>query len=146
MPWLETDPMEQRERFLTDHRRALYSMAELCARYGISRKTGYKWLERYETEGRAGLQDRSHAPHHCPHKIGPKMAIYTLPRDQVDEGEGAAVISGTPVLSTRLVSMTDEYSPYVYWIDDDSPAGIRRALCDVLRLPLDERLTKGRRA
>jgi glycosyltransferase involved in cell wall biosynthesis len=54
--------------------------------------------------------------------------------------------SGTPVLTTRLVGMTDEYNPYVYWIDDDSPAGIRKALRDVLQLPEDERLTKGRRA
>ena len=54
--------------------------------------------------------------------------------------------SGTPVLTTRLVSVTDEYTPYVYWIDDESPAGIRKALRDVLLLPEDERLKKGRRA
>jgi glycosyltransferase involved in cell wall biosynthesis len=54
--------------------------------------------------------------------------------------------SGTPVLTTRLVSVTDEYTPYVYWIDDDSPAGIRKALRHVLQLPEDERLSKGRRA
>jgi len=46
MPWLETSPMEERERFIADHRRNLYTMAELCARYGISRKSGYKWLAR----------------------------------------------------------------------------------------------------
>jgi putative transposase len=66
--------MQQRERFIDDHQRALYSMTELCERYGISRKSGYKWLERFEQEGRTGLQDRSHAPHHCPHKIEPAMA------------------------------------------------------------------------
>jgi glycosyltransferase involved in cell wall biosynthesis len=54
--------------------------------------------------------------------------------------------SGTPVLTTRLVSLSQEYAPYVYWIDDDSVAGIRKALGDVLRLPEDERLDKGRRA
>jgi glycosyltransferase involved in cell wall biosynthesis len=54
--------------------------------------------------------------------------------------------SGTPVLTTRLVSVTDDYSPYVYWIDDDSPEGIRKAIRDVLLLPEDERLNKGRRA
>jgi putative transposase len=42
MPWLETAPMEQRERFIRDHQLALYTMVELSARYGISRKTGYK--------------------------------------------------------------------------------------------------------
>ena len=44
MPWMETSPMEQRERFICDHRLDLYTMVELCARYSISRKTGYKWL------------------------------------------------------------------------------------------------------
>jgi hypothetical protein len=46
MPWLETAPMEQRERFIDDSRLGLYDMTELCARYAISRKTGYKWLAR----------------------------------------------------------------------------------------------------
>jgi hypothetical protein len=44
--WLETAPMEQRKPFIADHWRALFSMSELCDRYGTSRKTGYKWLER----------------------------------------------------------------------------------------------------
>src|SRR5688572_15225551 len=74
MPWLETAPMDQRERFIADHRRALYTMTEVCERYGISRKTGYKWLERFAEEGRGGLQDRSHAPHHCPHRIGAELS------------------------------------------------------------------------
>jgi transposase InsO family protein len=37
-------------------------MTELCERYEISRKTGYKWLARYRIEGAAGLMERSHAP------------------------------------------------------------------------------------
>jgi hypothetical protein len=61
MPWLETAPMEQRERFIRDHRLDLYTMTELSARYGISRKTGYKWLD-----GRFRMNDelgrRTHAP------------------------------------------------------------------------------------
>jgi glycosyltransferase involved in cell wall biosynthesis len=54
--------------------------------------------------------------------------------------------SGTPVLTTRLAGVTDEYTPYVYWIDDDSSAGIRKALQEVLQLPEVERSDKGRRA
>jgi transposase InsO family protein len=49
-------------------------MSELCARYGVSRRIGYKWIERYAEEGRRGLQNRSRAPHHCPHKIAPDLA------------------------------------------------------------------------
>lgn len=37
-------------------------MTELCERYEISRRIGYKWLDRYRLEGAAGLMDRSHAP------------------------------------------------------------------------------------
>jgi len=74
MPWQETSPVEQRERFIADHRRGLYTMTELCARYGISRKSGYKWLERFEEGGRGGLRDRSRAPHHCPHRISRDVA------------------------------------------------------------------------
>ena len=74
MPWLETAPMEQRERFIRDDRLALYSRTELCERYGISRKTGYKWLDRFNAGGRAGLSDRSRAPHQCPHRITDDVA------------------------------------------------------------------------
>ena len=74
MPWLETDAVEQRERFVVDSRRAIFSVTELCARYGISRKTGYKWLARAEAEGRQGLLDRSRAPRHCPHRISNAVA------------------------------------------------------------------------
>ena len=39
----------------------LFSHTELCRRHNISRRTGYKWLERYEAEGPDGLLDRSHS-------------------------------------------------------------------------------------
>jgi putative transposase len=74
MPWLETSPMTERRRFVDEAHRGLFSMTDLCARYGISRKTGYKWLDRYDAQGRDGLQDRSHAPQACPHKIAEEVA------------------------------------------------------------------------
>ncbi len=66
MPWRETSLMDQRVQFIGDYTRALWPVSELCRRYGISRKTGYKWLTRYEAHGPAGLTDRSRRPHHCP--------------------------------------------------------------------------------
>ena len=74
MPWRETAPMAERMRFVTDWERDLYSMVELCERYGVSRKTGYKWLARYEADGPDGLRERSRAPHQCPHRIAPEVA------------------------------------------------------------------------
>jgi putative transposase len=66
--------MKERMRFVTDSERDLYSMVELCERYGISRKTGYKWMDRYEREGPDGLRERSRAPRHCPHRIAADVA------------------------------------------------------------------------
>jgi transposase InsO family protein len=54
--------MDQRVRFINDHLTREWSMTELCERYAISRKTGYKWLDRYSEFGAAGLMERSRAP------------------------------------------------------------------------------------
>lgn len=69
MPWLETVPRDQRTQVIADHRQGLLPVTELCARHGISRKTGDKWLARFEERGRQALADQSRAPHHCPHWI-----------------------------------------------------------------------------
>lgn len=66
MPWQETQPMYERTKFIAAVEAGEFSMAELCRRYGISRKTGYKWLRRFESEGLAGLAARSRQPHHSP--------------------------------------------------------------------------------
>lgn len=68
MPWSVTTPMTERRDFIDDYFRDLYSMTELCAHYGISRRVGYKWLHRFTTEGAAGLGDRRRAPQSCPHR------------------------------------------------------------------------------
>lgn len=68
MPWTETDAVTQRHKFILAHQEGLFSMTELCLRFGISRKTGYKWLGRYREEGLDGLRDRSRAPAHSPHR------------------------------------------------------------------------------
>lgn len=65
--------MEERQAFVRDALSDRFTMSELCARYGVSRRVGYKWLARFEAEGRGGLADRSRAPHHCPHKMAPAL-------------------------------------------------------------------------
>jgi transposase InsO family protein len=67
MPWSEVTVVHQRTRFVADIERGVFSMRELCRRYGISRPTGYLWWERYLEEGPQGLHDRSHRPRSCPH-------------------------------------------------------------------------------
>jgi transposase InsO family protein len=48
-------------------------MTELSVRYGISRKTAYKWIERFEQEGPEGLKDRSRAPRSSPYQTEAKI-------------------------------------------------------------------------
>ena len=74
MPWSCSSPMDQKIRFIADYQRHFFSLAELCSRFGVSRKTGYKWRSRYHEEGVPGLEDRSHAPHSCPHKLEEHVA------------------------------------------------------------------------
>jgi putative transposase len=54
--------MDQKTQFIADYLRRTLSITELCALYGVSRKTGYKWIERYLTSGPLGLEDRSRKP------------------------------------------------------------------------------------
>ena len=69
MPWKETCPMDERMEFIGLYRRNEWTMAQLCREFGISRKTGYKWVHRYEREGSQGLADRSRAPHRHPNAV-----------------------------------------------------------------------------
>jgi transposase InsO family protein len=73
MPWHETSPVEQRLEFVREYRSGLFTMTELAIQYGISRKTGYKWLERYEAAGVDGLRDQSRRPAHSPHATDPEL-------------------------------------------------------------------------
>lgn len=66
MPWKEALPMDQKTQFVSEYLRDSLSFTELCQRYHISRKTGYKWIARYASEGPAGLADRSRRPHSSP--------------------------------------------------------------------------------
>ena len=62
MPWQETRPVLERRHFIHDAQSGHWRMSELCLRYGVSRVTGYKWLDRYQQGGAAFLLDRSRAP------------------------------------------------------------------------------------
>jgi putative transposase len=66
MPWSHTSPMDQKTQFIADYLRDRLSITELCQLYHISRKTGYKWIDRYLKYGPAGLDERSRKPNTCP--------------------------------------------------------------------------------
>ena len=64
MPWDETCVMKERLKMMLEWDEGLLCVSELCRIYGVSRKTAYKWRERYQASGVSGLSDRSRAPLH----------------------------------------------------------------------------------
>ncbi len=78
MPWRVTSPMYERQRFVLDAEHTPAAFAELCRRYHISRKTGYKWLARYETGGLPALGDQSRRPAHSPTATPPELVAALL--------------------------------------------------------------------
>jgi putative transposase len=77
MPWRQTSPMDQKTQFIADYLRRTLSMTELCTLYGVSRKTGYKWIDRDLKSGPPGLEDRSRKPFSSPNQT-PRHVVEAL--------------------------------------------------------------------
>src|SRR5258708_24260558 len=87
MSWKETCPMTERMHFVSDLLKDERSMTELCRMYGISRPTGYKWRDRFDSGGVAAPADRSHSPPPQPYPG--------------DEGVGQRGVPGGPAPPAR---------------------------------------------
>ena len=92
MPWSETDRMEQRARFVLDALQRKFTISELCYRYGVSRKTGHKWIKRYKKEGAAGCDDRRRSPRVHPNATDPKIARLIIKARRANPGFGARTL------------------------------------------------------
>jgi transposase InsO family protein len=88
MPFSETQIVDERTRFVIEVQRSLKSFSAICERYGISRPTGYKWLERWQAEGPPGLDDRASRPSSCPWATPPQVvdAILDVRNAHADYG------------------------------------------------------------
>ena len=80
MTWKASCVMDERVKFAAQYLRGDVRMAELCRCFGICRRVGYKWVDRYEREGVAGLEDRSRAPHHHPNAVPAGMEAEIVAR------------------------------------------------------------------
>ncbi len=73
MPWKAVSLMSLRKEFVSMVESSAINFSDLCQRFGISRKTGYKWVHRYQSDGEAGLADRSRRPHRIIRRVDPVM-------------------------------------------------------------------------
>jgi putative transposase len=114
MPWRESSAMNARIEFVMEVLRGEDSATALCDRYGISRKTGHKWCERYRLEGAAGLAERSHAPKHHGRVTAPAIAeaIEAKRRERPSWG------------SRKLLAWLEAHDPAVPWPSASTADGI----------------------
>src|SRR5690242_9369711 len=73
MPFQATSAIDQKLQFISEWALGEMSFAQLCLKYGISRPTGYKWVERYKSSGAKGLEERSHEAKSHPHALDPAL-------------------------------------------------------------------------
>lgn len=92
MPWKEETTMSQRVSFIAEANCDEANISGLCSKYGISRKTGYKWLKRYREGGESGLADRSRRPQHSPKQTEAKIEAQVLAVRQEHQAWGGRKI------------------------------------------------------
>ena len=73
MPWKIISAMDQKIQLIADWQSKNLSLTDLSQKYGISRPTVYKLIERYEQHGIEGLKEQSRAPKICPHRTPEKV-------------------------------------------------------------------------
>lgn len=78
MSWKQRTPMLERTEFIELANQEASNISQLCDSYGISRKTGYKWLRRLREAGLAGLEDQSRRPLHSPNQTSHEMEEQVL--------------------------------------------------------------------
>src|SRR5271169_6753546 len=124
MPFQETCHMEERVRMVMDFETGLWSVSELCRRYGVCRDTFYFWRARRESDRSNWFADRSHAAHHCAHRtpearaeaivvllrrfphLGPRKLLAMLARREPDTDWPAASTIGDILKRAGLVEKT----------------------------------------
>lgn len=78
MPWPARTTVKMREEFVLRALGKVQPFAEVCREFQVSRKTGYKWLERYKEQGLPGLVDESRRPESSPTKVDDEMVAVIL--------------------------------------------------------------------
>jgi len=107
MTWKNVNPMEQRILFIADYLKHNYSdFSALCLRYDISRKTGYKWVERYQKLGEQGLHEQSRKP-----KNHPFATPYVIRKAILDIRKNSKIKFGPKKIQAKLKTQFPSLTP-----------------------------------
>jgi transposase InsO family protein len=105
MPWKEWSLMLLRREFVELAIQSEANVKQLCDRFGISRKTGYKWMKRYREAKESGLRDRSRRPQHAPERSAVEVEAKVLAVRDANPAWGARKIR------TRLEALSGSEVP-----------------------------------
>ena len=108
--------MDQKTQFVSEYLRDSLSFTDLCLRYHISRKTGYKWITRYQAQGPAGLVDRSRRPHSSPEQTPEPIRLAIIEARRRHPSWGAK----------KLLKLLERKDPKASW-----PS--RWTICEILK-------------
>lgn len=79
MPWeVQVSPMEMRLKFVVEALGKTDAIAELCRRFGVSRRVGYKWIHRFIEGGANAMEDRPPVARTAPHRISEEVEMLIL--------------------------------------------------------------------
>src|SRR5262245_29370590 len=95
--WKENSVMSERIKMMSEYESGEDTISELAEYYGVSRKTVYKWVERFEALGWQGLKEQSRAPHSHPNAIGADIERQLL------ELKASKPLWGAPKLRHKLL-------------------------------------------
>lgn len=138
VPWKETCVSEERVRFISRLRDG-DDMTEVCRDFGISRKTGYKILRRFEAEGLAALADRSRRPRHLAQLTAPDVQKLVLKAKEKRPGWGAAKLLAVIERDHPDVSFPTRTTVHAILVRDGSVTKRRkRQRCHLSGTPLSQ--------
>lgn len=107
MPWIERKPMDEKLLLIADYLRGSVDFSALCRRYGVSRKTGYKWVARYQDQGLSGLDERSRRP-----KVLPTQLPWIVRQAIIDlRGRGGMELGPKKIQALLLQRFPDQPVP-----------------------------------
>ena len=110
MPWTETRLVDQRTEFVLRALRNIEPFGELCREFGVSRKTGYKWKERFFQQGLDGLGDQSRRPDNSPAELGEAMVCRIVKLKLAHPSWGARKLRAVLERTTPSESLPSESS------------------------------------
>ena len=138
MPWKIISAMNQKIQLIADWQSKNLSLTDLSQKYGISRPTVYKLIERYERYGIEGLKEQSRAPKTCPHRTPEKVISLVIQEKLKNRKRGPRKIRAQlkrqhPNLELPAISTI------AYWLKKEGLVAKPKALDE-----MDEYITEAR--